>query len=104
MLCEQAQRIGGTTIWAHNGGGMEAPVAVAHGVVNAYNVGDGKDADYERYYRFFNCGFRLPARRPAPTGGSTITTASSSRWKAISLTIPGSPAYAPAAPLSPTVR
>jgi hypothetical protein len=61
MLCEQAQRIGGTTIWAHNGGGMETPVAVAHGVVNAYNLGDGKDADYERYYRFLNCGFRLPA-------------------------------------------
>ena len=61
MLCEQAQRIGGTTIWAHNGGGMEAPVAVAHGVVSAYNLGDGKDADYERYYRFLNCGFRLPA-------------------------------------------
>ena len=61
MLCEQAQRIGGTTIWAHNGGGMEAPVAIAHGVVSAYNLGDGKDADYERYYRFLNCGFRLPA-------------------------------------------
>jgi hypothetical protein len=61
MLCEQAQRIGGTTIWAHNGGGMEAPIAVAHGVVNAYNLGDGKDADYDRYYRFLNCGFRLPA-------------------------------------------
>jgi hypothetical protein len=61
MLCEQAQQIGGTTIWAHNGGGAEAPVAVAHGVVNAYNLGDGKDADYERYYRLLNCGFRLPA-------------------------------------------
>jgi hypothetical protein len=61
MLCEQAQRIGGTTIWAHNGGGMEAPVAVAHGVVSAYNLGDGKDADYERYYGLLNCGFRLPA-------------------------------------------
>src|SRR5207249_4410256 len=21
----------------------------------------GKDADYERYYRFLNCGFRIPA-------------------------------------------
>lgn len=61
MLCEQAQRIGGTTIWAHNGGGMETPVAVAHGAVSAYNLGDGKDADYERYYRFLNCDFRLPA-------------------------------------------
>ena len=61
MLCAQAKQIGGTTVWAHNGGGMEAPVAMAHGVVVAYNLGDGKDADYERYYRFLNCGFRIPA-------------------------------------------
>ncbi len=29
--------------------------------VDAYNVGDGSDADYQRYYRFLNCGFKLPA-------------------------------------------
>jgi hypothetical protein len=27
MLCEQAKKIGGTTIWCHNGNGMELPVA-----------------------------------------------------------------------------
>src|SRR5262249_10074972 len=61
MLCEEARRTGGTTVWCHNGGGMETPVAVAHGAVDAYNLGDGKDADYDRYYRFLNCGFRIPA-------------------------------------------
>jgi len=61
MLCEEARRIGGTTVWCHNGGGMEAPVAVALGHVDAFNLGDGLDADYERYYALLNCGFRLPA-------------------------------------------
>lgn len=61
MLCEEAKRIGGTTVWAHNGSGMEVPVAVAQGHVDAYNLGDGLNADYERYYRFLNCGFHLPA-------------------------------------------
>jgi hypothetical protein len=61
MLCEQAKKMGGLTIWCHNGGGMEAPVAAAHGVLDAYNLGDGLDADYQRYYRLLNCGFRLPA-------------------------------------------
>jgi hypothetical protein len=60
MLCQEARRIGGTTVWCHNGGGMEAPVAVALGHVDAFNVGDGLDADYERYYGLLNCGFRLP--------------------------------------------
>jgi len=61
MLCEEARRIGGTTVWCHNGGGMETPVAVALGHVDAFNLGDGLDADYERYYGLLNCGFRLPA-------------------------------------------
>jgi len=61
MLCNEARKIGGTTVWCHNGGGMEAPVAVALGVVDAYNLGDGLDADYRRYYQFLNCGFHLPA-------------------------------------------
>ena len=60
MLCEEAKHIGGTTVWCHNGGGMEAPVAVALGHVDAFNAGDGLDADYERYYALLNCGFRLP--------------------------------------------
>lgn len=60
MLCEEARRIGGTTVWCHNGSGMEAPVAVALGHVDAFNVGDGLNAEYERYYGLLNCGFRLP--------------------------------------------
>jgi hypothetical protein len=61
MLCAEAKKIGGTTVWCHNGSGMEVPVAVALGVVDAYNLGDGLEADYERYYQFLNCGFHLPA-------------------------------------------
>jgi hypothetical protein len=61
MLCEEARRIGGTTVWCHNGGGMEMAVAVALGHVDAYNLADGLGADYERYYRLLNCCFRLPA-------------------------------------------
>ncbi len=61
MLCAEAKRIGGTTIWCHNGGGMEMPVAVALGQVDAFNLADGQEADYGRYYRLLNCGFRLPA-------------------------------------------
>ena len=60
MLCEEARRIGGTTVWCHNGMGMETPVAAALGLLNAYNIADGMEADYDRYYRFLNCGFRLP--------------------------------------------
>ena len=61
MLCAEARRIGGTTVWCHNGSGMELPVAAALGHVDAYNLGDGLDADYARYYAFLNCGFRMPA-------------------------------------------
>lgn len=61
MLCAEAQRIGGTTVWCHNGGGMELPVAAALGNLNAFNLADGLDADYERYYDLLNCGFRIPA-------------------------------------------
>jgi hypothetical protein len=61
MLAAEAKRIGGTTVWCHNGGGMEMPVAVALGAVDAFNLADGQEALYERYYRLLNCGFRLPA-------------------------------------------
>jgi hypothetical protein len=61
MLCAEARKIGGTTVWCHNGAGMEMPVAVALGNVDAYNLGDGLEAAYERYYQFLNGGFRLPA-------------------------------------------
>ena len=61
MLCQEARRIGGTTVWCHNGSGMEAPVAAALGHMDAYNMADGLEADYDRYYRLLNCGFRLPA-------------------------------------------
>jgi hypothetical protein len=60
MLCAEAKRIGGTTVWCHNGSGMETPVAIALGVVDAYNLADGGEANYENYYRYLNCGFRLP--------------------------------------------
>jgi hypothetical protein len=61
MACEEAKKIGGTTIWCHNGRGMELPVAVARGAIDAFNVGDGSDAEYARYYNLLGCGFRLPA-------------------------------------------
>ena len=60
MLCAEARRLGGTTVWCHNGHGMEAPVAVALGLVDALNIADGFPVEYEWYYRFLNCGFRLP--------------------------------------------
>src|SRR5262245_28929793 len=61
MLAAEAKRIGGTSVWCHNGGGMEMPVAAALGAVDAFNLADGQEALYERYYRLLNCGFRLPA-------------------------------------------
>jgi hypothetical protein len=61
MACEEAKQIGGTTIWCHNGNGMELPVAVARGAIDAFNLGDGSDAEYQRYYNLLGCGFRLPA-------------------------------------------
>ena len=60
MLCAEARRIGGTTVWCHNGNGLEAPVAVALGHVDALNIADGFPVDYDWYYRFLNCGFHLP--------------------------------------------
>jgi hypothetical protein len=61
MLCSQVRTLGGTTVWCHNGSGIEAPVAAALGLMDAYNLADGLDADYQRYYRLLNCGFRVPA-------------------------------------------
>ncbi len=60
MLCAEARRLGGTTIWCHNGSGMESPVAAALGLMNAYNVGDGNDANYSRYYGLLNSGLAIP--------------------------------------------
>ena len=60
MLCEEAKRIGGATVWCHNGRGMELPVAAALGVMDAFNVGDAQEGEYGRYYQFLNCGFRMP--------------------------------------------
>jgi hypothetical protein len=60
MLCAEAQKLGGTTIWCHNGKGLEAPVAIALGVANALNIADGHPVEYDWYYRFLNCGLRLP--------------------------------------------
>ncbi|HYI96043.1 MAG TPA: CehA/McbA family metallohydrolase [Bryobacteraceae bacterium] len=61
MLCAEARRIGGTTVWCHNGSGIEAPVAAALGQMDAYNLADGLEANYDRYYRLLNCGLRMPA-------------------------------------------
>ena len=60
-LCAQAKQLGGTVVWCHNGSGIEVPVAAALGLVDAYNVADGLEAQYERYYRLLNCGLRLAA-------------------------------------------
>lgn len=60
-LCAEAKQLGGLTVWCHNGSGMEVPVAAALGLVDAYNLGDGLAADYERYYRLLNCGLRISA-------------------------------------------
>ena len=60
MLCAKARSIGGTRIWCHNGQGLEAPVAVALGQTDAMNIADGLPVEYDSYYRYLNCGFRLP--------------------------------------------
>jgi hypothetical protein len=60
MLCEEARRQGGTTIWCHNGMGMELPVVAALEHLDAFNLADGLEANYARYYQLLNCGFRLP--------------------------------------------
>lgn len=60
-LCEEARKLGGTTVWCHNGSGIEVPVAAVGGLVDAYNLGDGLEADYARYYRLLNCGIPLTA-------------------------------------------
>jgi hypothetical protein len=61
MLCAEAQRMGGTTVWCHNGSGIESPVAAALGHMNAYNLADGLEANYDRYYGLLNCGLHIPA-------------------------------------------
>jgi hypothetical protein len=61
MLAGQARGLGGTTVWCHNGRGMEMPVAVALGQVDAFNLGDGDGPTYDLYYRLLGCGFHLPA-------------------------------------------
>lgn len=60
MLCAEAKKIGGTTVWCHNGMGMETPVAIAMGRVDALNICDGCALDYSWYYRLLNCGVRMP--------------------------------------------
>ncbi len=60
-LCQQARDLGGTTVWCHNGSGMESPVAASLGLMNAYNLADGLAADYSRYYALLNCGLPIAA-------------------------------------------
>ena len=61
MLCAEAKKIGGTTVWCHNGSGIDSPVAAALGLMDAYNLGDGLAADYSRYYQLLNSGLVIPA-------------------------------------------
>jgi hypothetical protein len=61
MLCEEARQLGGTTVWCHNGSGIESPVAAVLGLMDAYNLGDGLAADYQRYYQLLSAGLRIPA-------------------------------------------
>ena len=61
MLCAEAKKLGGTTVWCHNGSGAEPPVAAALGLLDAYNLADGLAADYTRYYQLLNCGFKIAA-------------------------------------------
>lgn len=60
-LCQQAQGMGGTTVWCHNGSGMESPVAAVLGLMNAYNLADGLEAHYTRYYQLLNAGLPIAA-------------------------------------------
>ena len=60
MLCGEAKRLGGTTVWCHNGSGMEPPVAAILGLLDAFNIADGLEADYRRYYQLLNCGLPIP--------------------------------------------
>jgi hypothetical protein len=60
MLCSEAKRLGGTTVWCHNGSGMEPPVAAILGLLDAFNIADGLEADYRRYYQLLNCGLPIP--------------------------------------------
>ena len=55
MACEEAQSLGGLTVWCHNGRGMEMPVAVALGHLDAFNLGDGGEPAYDRYYQLLHC-------------------------------------------------
>lgn len=61
MLAAQTRQLGGITVWCHNGSGMEPPVAAAFGLMDAFNVGDGLAAEYDRYYQLLNCGLAIPA-------------------------------------------
>ena len=61
--CDDAKQQGGIAIWAHNGHGLECPVASILGKVDAINLWDTywEDLEYDVWYRLLNCGIRLPA-------------------------------------------
>ncbi len=63
FACEATQEQGGVVIWAHNGNGMEAPVAAALGKMDAINIFDyyWMEPEYEIWYHLLNCGIHLPA-------------------------------------------
>ena len=72
--CDASHAQGGVVIWAHNGQGMEAPVDIALGKVDGMNLFDTnqgmEEGGYQLWYRFLNCGFRLPIA----TGGDWDVT------------------------------
>ena len=61
--CDDAKQQGGIAIWAHNGHGIECPVASVLGKVDAINLWDTywEELAYDVWYRLLNCGIRLPA-------------------------------------------
>ena len=52
-----------SSLWCHNGNGMEAPVAAALGRLDGLNLFDPywMDPEYDIWYALLNCGIRLPA-------------------------------------------
>jgi hypothetical protein len=63
LACAATRQQGGVVIWAHNGNGLEAPIATALGKVDAINLFDyyWMEPEYRLWYHLLNSGLRLPA-------------------------------------------
>jgi hypothetical protein len=63
LACAATRQQGGVVIWAHNGSGLEAPIAAALGEVDAINLFDyyWMEPEYAVWYHLLNCGLCLPA-------------------------------------------